>query len=278
MGARCIRRWLEEPLTDIDEIKNRQNIIGLLVKSSTLRKNIRKILRAMGDLERLSGRAGAQQAGARDLVAIAEGINRLPLIKKYLNDPIFNTTKYFESIINIDQDLIDIASKINNQIIDNPPLSLTEGGLFYDGINPLLDGLRNQLDDHNIWLKSQELEERMKSNINNLKLQYHRSFGYFLAVSKSKAINVPDHWIRRQTLTNEERFVTPGLKEREGKIFQVRARISELEYELFCDLRTLTGQKSNIIRQAAKAISYFCLLYTSPSPRDATLSRMPSSA
>ena len=87
MGGRCIRRWLEEPLTDIDEIQNRQKIIGLLVKSSTLRKNIRKILRSMGDLERLSGRAGAQQAGARDLVAIAEGINRLPLIKKYLNEP-----------------------------------------------------------------------------------------------------------------------------------------------------------------------------------------------
>ena len=260
MGARCIRRWLEEPLKDIDAIKNRQNIIGLLIKASALRKNIRKILRSMGDLERLSGRAGAQQAGARDLVAIAEGINRLPLIKQYLNDPIFDKSKYFESIINIDKDLLELASKINNQIIDNPPLSLTEGGLFYDGVNPVLDGLRNQLDDHNIWLKSQELEERNKSNINNLKLQYHRSFGYFLAVNKSKAINVPDHWIRRQTLTNEERFVTPGLKEREGKIFQVRARISELEYELFCDLRTLTGQKSNIIRQAAKAISYLDVL------------------
>ncbi len=260
MGARCIRRWLEEPLKDINAIKNRQNIIGLLFKESALRKNIRKILRSMGDLERLSGRAGAQQAGARDLVAIAEGINRLPLIKKYLNDPIFNKSKYFESIINIDKDLLELASKINNQIIDNPPLSLTEGGLFYDGVNPVLDGLRNQLDDHNLWLKSQELEERNKSNINNLKLQYHRSFGYFLAVNKSKAINVPGHWIRRQTLTNEERFVTPGLKEREGKIFHVRARISELEYKLFCDLRTQTGNKSNIIRQAAKAISYLDVL------------------
>ena len=99
MGARCIRRWLEEPLKDIDAIKNRQNIIGILIKASALRKNIRKILRSMGDLERLSGRAGAQQAGARDLVAIAEGINRLPLIKKYLNNPIFDKSKYFESII-----------------------------------------------------------------------------------------------------------------------------------------------------------------------------------
>ncbi len=255
MGGRCIRRWLEEPLTDIYSIQNRQKIIKLLVESSPLRKNIRKILRAMGDLERLSGRAGAQQAGARDLVAIAEGIKRLPIIQKYLDDPIFEETNYFESIINLDHNLIEVASKINNEIIDNPPLSLTEGGLIHDGVDPILDGLRNQLDDHNSWLKSQEIEERKKSNINNLKLQYHRSFGYFLSVSKAKSINVPDHWIRRQTLTNEERFVTPGLKEREGKIFQVKARISQLEYELFCKIRTLVGNKSKVIRKAAKAIS-----------------------
>ena len=255
MGGRCIRRWLEEPLTDISSIKNRQKVIGLLVKSSALRRDIRKILRAMGDLERLSGRAGAQQAGARDLVAIAEGISRLPIIKKFLNHPTFKEINYFDPLINLDKNLIDLASKINNEIIDNPPLSLTEGGLFYDGVNPILDGLRNQLDDHNSWLKSQEIEERNNSNINNLKLQYHRSFGYFLAVSKAKSLNVPDHWIRRQTLTNEERFVTPGLKEREGKIFQVRARISQLEYELFCNLRILVGKRSKIIRKAAKAIS-----------------------
>ena len=260
MGARCIRRWLEEPLIDIDEIQNRQKIIELLVNSSNLRRNIRKLLRAMGDLERLSGRAGAQQSGARDLVSIADGISRLPLIKKYLNAPIFDKSKYFESILNLDHGLIELASKIKNEIVDNPPLSLTEGGLLRDGVSPLLDGLRNQLDDHNEWLKSQELEERKNSNINNLKLQYHRSFGYFLAVSKAKAINVPDHWIRRQTLTNEERFVTPELKEREGKIFQIRARISELEYNLFCNLRTLTGNKSIIIRKAAKAISYLDVL------------------
>ncbi len=260
MGGRCIRRWLEEPLTDIHSIQNRQKIIGLLVKSSNLRKNIRKVLRAMGDLERLSGRAGAQQAGARELVAIADGIKRLPIIKQYLKDPIFDTTKSFDSIINLDKELIELATKINTEIIDNPPLSLTEGGIIYDGVNPILDGLRNQLDDHNLWLKSQELEEKKNSNINSLKLQYHRSFGYFLAVSKAKSINVPDHWIRRQTLTNEERFITPGLKEREGKIFQVKARISQLEYDLFCEIRILVGNKSNIIRKAAKAISYLDVL------------------
>ena len=255
MGGRCIRRWLEEPLTNINEIKKRQEIISLLVKSSSLRKNLRNILRSMGDLERLSGRAGAQQAGARDLVAIAEGINRLPLLAKNLKNSIFNESQYFTSITDLDKNLIEIASKINNEIIDNPPLSLTEGGLFYDGVNLILDGLRNQLDDQNLWLKNQELKERKISSINNLKLQYHRSFGYFLAVSKAKSTNVPDHWIRRQTLTNEERFVTPELKEREGKIFQIKARISQLEYELFCELRLLVGNRAKSIRKAAKAIS-----------------------
>ncbi len=260
MGGRCLRRWLEEPLTDIDEIEYRQEIIGYFVKSSSARKDLRKILRSMGDLERLAGRAGAQQAGARDLVAIADGIHRLPLLAKNLNHPLFVKSKNFESITSLDTDLIKLASKISNEIIDNPPLSLTDGGLIYDGINPILDGLRNQLDDHNLWLKTQENKEKKISKINNLRLQYHRSFGYFLAVSKAKSINVPNHWIRRQTLTNEERFVTPELKEREGKIFQTKARISQLEYEIFCKLRLLVGNKAKIIRKAAKAISYLDVL------------------
>ena len=103
------------------------------------------------------------------------------------------------------------------------------------------------------------MQERQRSGISTLKLQHHRTFGYFLAVSKAKATDVPDHWIRRQTLANEERFITPDLKEREGRIFQLRARACQREYELFCQLRD-------------------CLLYTSPSPRDQRGSRMPSSA
>ena len=112
----------------------------------------------------------------------------------------------------------------------------------------MLDGLRNQLDDQDAWLSHQEQQERQRSGISTLKLQHHRTFGYFLAVSKAKATAVPDHWIRRQTLANEERFITPDLKERESRIFQLRARACQREYELFCQLREQVGTMAAPIR------------------------------
>ena len=139
--------------------------------------------------------------------------------------------------------------------MEAPPLSLSEGDLIHDGVDPLLDGLRNQLDDQDAWLSHQEQQERQRSGISTLKLQHHRTFGYFLAVSKAKATAVPDHWIRRQTLANEERFITPDLKEREGRIFQLRARACQREYELFCQLREQVGAMAAPIRQAARAVA-----------------------
>jgi DNA mismatch repair protein MutS len=140
-------------------------------------------------------------------------------------------------------------------LVEAPPLSLSEGGLIHDGVDPLLDGLRNQLDDQDAWLNQQEQQERQRSGISTLRLQHHRTFGYFLAVSKAKAATVPDHWIRRQTLANEERFITPELKEREGRIFQLRARACQREYELFGQLREQVGVMAGSIREAARAVA-----------------------
>ena len=150
---------------------------------------------------------------------------------------------------------------MRHHLVDTPPLSLSEGGLIHDGVDPLLDGLRNQLDDQDAWLNHQEQQERRLSGNSNLRLQYHRTFGYFLAVSKAKATSVPDHWIRRQTLTNEERFITPNLKEREGQIFQLRARAYQREYELFCKLREQVGAMAAPIRQAARAVAALSLIH-----------------
>ena len=151
--------------------------------------------------------------------------------------------------------LLELATTVSNTLVEAPPLSLSEGGLIHDGVDPLLDGLRNQLDDQDAWLAQQEQQERQVSGISTLKLQHHRTFGYFLAVSKAKAATVPEHWIRRQTLANEERFITPELKEREGRIFQLRARACEREYELFVQLREQVGTMATSIREAARAVA-----------------------
>ena len=255
MGSRCLRRWIESPLIGIDLILSRQAVVSMLVKSGTLRKEIRSILRTMGDLERLAGRASAGQASGRDLVAISDGLMRLPRLASKLQNLPKNSPSWLLILKKINPILSNIAELIKINLINNPPLSLTEGGLIHDGVDPLLDGLRNQLDDQNDWLKSQEIIEKTNSGINNLKLQYHRTFGYFLAVNKSKSKNVPGHWIRRQTLSNEERFITPDLKSREGKIFQLKARAAQREYELFCNLRVNVGINAHEIRESAKAIA-----------------------
>ena len=255
MGGRCLRRWVEEPLMNIDEINARQYVVSKFVEERSLRKNIRNLLRSMGDLERLAGRASAGHAGARELVAIADGIKRLPSISNLTKQFQENGPKWISNLININPDLIELANIIKYQLVENPPLSLTEGGLIYDSIDHILDGLRNKLDDLNQWLKEQENEEKNISKISNLKIQYHRTFGYFLAVRKSKADKVPPHWIRRQTLSNEERFITPALKEREGKIFQLKSRAAEKEYEIFCKLRDAIGSKAEEIRKVARCVA-----------------------
>ena len=255
MGGRCLRRWVEAPLMDGNAIRQRQNVVGSLVEQRSLRQALRRLLRPMGDLERLAGRAGAGHAGARDLVAIADGLERLPQLAARLKGTLSHGPDWLMELLAPDDVMQDIASAIRHSLVEAPPLGLSEGGLIHDGVDPLLDGLRNQLDDQNAWLSRQEQQERQLSGISNLRLQYHRTFGYFLAVSKAKATSVPDHWIRRQTLANEERFITPDLKEREGRIFQLRARACQREYELFSQLRDHVGATAAPIRRAARAVA-----------------------
>ena len=255
MGARCLRRWIEAPLMDPSSIRTRQASVSQLVSKRPLRQALRRLLRPMGDLERLAGRAGAGHAGARDLVAIADGLGRLPQLANLIASQLNGGPSWLSDVLEPDPALAALGESIRRQLVDSPPLSLSEGGLIHDGVDPLLDGLRNQLDDQDKWLAEQEQHERQRSNNNNLKLQYHRTFGYFLSVSRARSGAVPDHWIRRQTLANEERFITPDLKAREGQIFQMRARAAQREYELFCALRGQVGDHAEAIRRSARAIA-----------------------
>jgi DNA mismatch repair protein MutS len=252
MGARALRRWLEAPLMDLEAIRQRQEGIGVLVANRGLRLALRRLLRPMGDLERLAGRAGAGSASARDLVALADGLERLPRLAALLAPA---TAASFAPLQQPDPDLAQLAAQVRHTLVDTPPLSLSDGGLIHDGVDGRLDGLRNRLDDQDGWLAAQEREERQRSGIPTLRLQFHRTFGYFLAVTRARAARVPDHWIRRQTLANEERFVTPELKAREGRILQLRARAAQREFELFVALRQLVGAQADRIRQAARHVA-----------------------
>jgi len=252
MGGRCLRRWIEAPLVDRPRIQARQDAVSELVADRRLRLQLRKLLRPMGDLERLAGRAGAGTASARDLVALADGLERLPLLAGLLSGvnspPLLALARPWPA-------LEAVAADLRHTLLEPPPLSLSEGGLIHDAVDPQLDGLRNQLDDQEAWLAQQEAQERSTSGISTLKLQYHRTFGYFLAVSRAKAATVPQHWIRRQTLAQEERFVTPELKAREGRILQLKATAAQREYELFCQVRTRVGAQAEPIRQAARLVA-----------------------
>ena len=252
MGGRCLRRWLQAPLVERPAILERQGGVSELVADRGLRLTLRRLLRPMGDLERLAGRAGAGSASARDLVALADGLERLPQLAAQLAKA---SSAPLQALARPWPELESLAGELRHALLDTPPLSLTEGGLFHDGVDPALDELRNQLDDQDTWLAQQESEERRLSGLSSLKLQYHRTFGYFLAVSKAKAAAVPEHWIRRQTLANEERFVTPALRNREGAIQQLKARAAQREYELFCALRIQVGDQAAAIRTAARLVA-----------------------
>ncbi len=255
MGSRCLRRWIDFPLIDSREIEKRQNIVLNFIESKHLRIETQNLLRAMGDLERLSGRACAGQASPRDLVAISEGLKKLPRLRSVINSFNYELPLWIDQLKDKNSKLLDLAEKISDTLVEYPPLNISEGGLIHDGVDEILDGLRNKLDDYSNWLTKEEIKERELSHISNLKIQFHRTFGYYISINKSKVNLAPRHWIKRQTLTNEERFITNAIKSQESKIFQLNNRTSAREYELFTKIRELVADNTKEIRSIARSIA-----------------------
>ena len=255
MGARCLRRWIDSPLLNVNEIYKRQNIITNFIESKKLRTDTQNLLRAMGDLERLAGRACAGHASPRDLIAIAEGLKKLPRLKSIIELFKYDLPDWTDQLKNIDEGLLELADTISFKLVENPPLNISEGGMIHDGVDNILDGLRNLMDDYSEWLNKEELKERKISKISNLKIQFHKNFGYYISINKSKVNLAPQHWIKRQTLTNEERYITSEIKNKENKIFQIKSRASSKEYEIFCELRNIVAEKTKQIRSIAKSIA-----------------------
>ncbi|MBW4541164.1 MAG: DNA mismatch repair protein MutS [Myxacorys chilensis ATA2-1-KO14] len=252
MGSRALRRWLLQPLLDISEIQARQNTIKELVEDGILREALQQLLRQIYDLERLAGRAGSGTANPRDLVALADSISKLPQLSRLVKEA---RSPYLKALQNVPPLLETLGNRLHAHLVERPPLAIKEGGLIRLGVVSQLDDMRHQATADEKWLADLEVLERDRTGIPTLKVGYSKTFGYFISISRAKADQVPPEYERKQTLTNEERFITAELKERESRILNARKELGELEYDVFVGLRTEVGEQAELIRSVAHAVA-----------------------
>lgn len=252
MGSRTLRRWILQPLLNLKGIHARQDTIAELVDNSGLRHDIRQLLRQIYDLERLAGRAGSGTASARDLVSLADSLEKLPALADLALE---GTSPYLKAVQKVSPELEKIAEKIKTSLVESPPQHLMEGGLIRPGVDAQLDKMREDAADDQQWIANLESREREKTGISNLKVGFNKTFGYYISISRAKADQVPKEYIRKQTLVNEERYITPDLKEREARVLTARDDLNQLEYDIFSRLRTEVGEQAEQIRSISRAVA-----------------------
>ncbi len=248
MGSRALRRWLLQPLLGIEKIQQRQHTISELIDNGTLRQQLQLILKQIYDLERLAGRAGSGTANGRDLVAMAESFEKLPDLAALMAHA---QSPHLVKLQVVPSELEQMGQKLRAHLVDSPPLYLTDGGLIREGVHAHLDGLRDQVSSDQRWIANLEVTERERTGISNLKVGFNKAFGYYISISRAKSKQAPEDYIRKQTLTNEERYITPELKEREARILNAKDEINQIEYEIFLELREDVGQHAELIRKVA---------------------------
>ncbi len=252
LGARMLRSWLEHPLVNTGKITRRQEAVEELANNFMMREECSRLLSSTLDLERLITKVGIGTANAKDLRAILTTVEIIPELKSILYPA--ESRELSEIRDNIDT-LSDVASIIRESIADEPPFSLREGGLIADGYSADVDHLRSIMRDGKGWISSVEEEERAKTGIRTLKIGYNRVFGYYIEVSKSFVDQVPENYIRKQTLVGGERYITDELKDMEATILGAEDKLRSLEYEIFCDIRTKVGEATARIREVANHLA-----------------------
>ncbi len=250
MGGRLLRRWLQRPLIDVDEIERRLDAVDELKEKSVLRKKLRENLKEVYDLERIVSRVSYRRANARDLVALKNSLKAISKVRDFE----FESKKLREIVTSLDT-LNDLIELIESAIVDDPPATVKEGGLIREGFNEELDRLRRIKEDHENFIRMIEEREKRKTGIDSLKVGYNTVFGYYIEVPKSKLRLVPKHYKRKQTLVNAERFTIPELEEREEKILACEERIKALEYEIFESIREEVARHVDRIRECAGLVA-----------------------
>lgn len=252
MGARLLKRHITHPLKNIAAITERLNCVEIFKKDTFVRAEIELLLKRVADIERLIGRVSFERANARDLIALRNSFDTFPQIVKTLSE-IRNQTVV--SLANSLSGFDGLASRITATINDNPPLSIRDGGIIKAGISAELDEIRDASINGKQWIARLQETERIRTGINSLKVGYNKVFGYYIEISKANSDSVPQDYIRKQTLVNGERYITPELKEMESKILGAEERLSGIEYEFFVALRKDIAQECVRIQQAANAIA-----------------------
>ncbi len=234
MGGRLLRDWLNYPLVDPDAINQRLDAVQELVRGTALRADIREAMDQVYDLERLCGRISSGSANARDLNALRSTLRAVVPIRSFLQN---TTSGRLQSLYTQIDTFDDVCQTLSDAIVESPPTTLTEGGLFNRGFDDELDELIELSENGKDWVLKYEMTERERTEISSLKVRYNKVFGYYLEVTKANLDLVPDDYVRKQTLTNAERFFTPELKEMEEKILGAEEKRRQLEYDLFEGLR-----------------------------------------
>lgn len=252
MGSRKLRSYIENPLMDLTQIYSRQDFVEEFYRDMNLRSALLERLKSVRDLERIVSRLEVGTANARDLVALRMSLVELPDTKQILTNCHSGLAHKYSQQISLHEELRDLLAKA---VIDEPPFSVREGGMMRDGYNQELDELRSISKDNKTWMANFEAQVKEETGIKTLKVGFNKVFGYYIEVSKGQADNVPDYFVRKQTLVNAERYIVPQLKEFENKILGAKERIEELEYYLFSQLRERVRQEMAALQATAEALA-----------------------
>lgn len=257
MGGRLLRQWLSQPLYVLKPLQERQGAVAELVEESTSRSQLRQALEAVADLERIVGRLSFGAVSPRDLVALRRSIQALPTVEKLVRS---GESPWFIERATQWDNLVNLENRIAQTIVDEPPASLRDGLVIRPGYHAELDALRDANASGKDWLSAFESQERERTGINSLRIGFNKVFGYYIEVRKTHAEKVPDIYIRKQTLVNAERFITPELKEHEVRMLRSGEHATRLEQELYEALRQELLQHTNRLQQMAQLLSQLDVL------------------
>lgn len=253
MGSRLLKRWLDRPLINLDQITERQDKVAVLLDHYFERSNLQEELTKVYDLERLAGRVAYGSVNGRDLIQLKTSLNQVPKIKyvlETLEAPVFD-----RMMTELDP-LEDVANLIDQAIVDDAPTSVTDGGVIKSGYDDQLDTYRDAMNNGKEWIAQLQEKERQATGINNLKIGYNHVFGYYIEVTKANIAKLPaDRYERKQTLVNAERFSTPELKEKEAIIIEAQEKSTSLEYDLFVAVRDKVKAQISRLQKLAASLA-----------------------